>query len=80
MQGHFNVHNSSIRIPFDTGATISVISLSVVVKLGLQRTLMDEIRFIKIAGKNIISTNEIVKGYPLELGGHRFLYDRWVLT
>ncbi len=61
MQCNFNVKDSNIKILFDTGAIIFVIFLSMVVRLGLQRTLMDEMRFIRTAGKNNIFTNKMVK-------------------
>jgi hypothetical protein len=72
LTGTFSIRGHPVKIMFDSGATHSFISESLVSKLGLHYCHTKESFIVSIAGGRIPS-NTISKAVPLQLGSKTFL-------
>jgi hypothetical protein len=72
LMGTFSIRDHPVRILFDSGATHSFISESLVSKLGLQSCHTKDSFVVATAGGRILS-NTITKAVPLQLGSKTFL-------
>jgi hypothetical protein len=74
LTGTFSIRDHPVRILFDSGATHSFISESLVSKLGLHACHTKDSFVVATAGGRILS-NTITKAVPLQLGSKTFLWD-----
>jgi hypothetical protein len=72
LTGTFSIHGHPVKILFDSGATHSFLSESLVRKLGLHSCHTKESFIVSTAGGRIPS-NTITKVVPLQLGSKTFL-------
>jgi predicted aspartyl protease len=72
LTGTFSIRDHPVKILFDSGATHSFISESVVGKLGLHSCHTKDSFVVATAGERILS-NTITKVVPLQLGSNTFL-------
>jgi predicted aspartyl protease len=72
LTGTFSIREYPVRILFDSGATHSFISESLVSKLGLHYCHTKDSFVLATAGGRILS-NTITKVVPLQLGSRTFL-------
>jgi predicted aspartyl protease len=72
LTGTFSIRDHPIRILFDSGATHSFISESLVSELGLHSSQTKDSFVIATSGGRILS-NTITKAVPLQLGSKTFL-------
>jgi hypothetical protein len=72
LMGTFSIRDHPVRILFDSGATHSFISESLVSKLGLHSCHTNDSFVVATAGGRILS-NTINKAVPLQLGNKTFL-------
>jgi predicted aspartyl protease len=72
LTGTFSISDHPIRILFDSGATHSFISESLVSKLGLHSCHTKDFFVVATTGGRILS-NTITKAVPLQLGSKTFL-------
>jgi hypothetical protein len=72
LTGSFSIRDHPVRILFDSGATHSFISESLVSKLGLHACHTKDSFIVATAGGRILS-NTITKAVPLQLGSKTFL-------
>jgi hypothetical protein len=72
LTGTFSIRDHPVRILFDSGATHSFISESLVSKLGLHSCHTKDSFVVATAGGRILS-NTITKAVPLQLGSKTFL-------
>jgi hypothetical protein len=72
LTGTFSIRDYPVRILFDSGATHSFISESLVSKLGLHSCHTKDSFVVATAGGRILS-NTIIKVVPLQLGSKTFL-------
>jgi hypothetical protein len=74
LTGTFSIRDHPVRILFDSGATHSFISESLVSKLGLHACHTKDSFVVATAGGRILS-NTMTKAVPLQLGSKTFLWD-----
>jgi predicted aspartyl protease len=72
LTGTFSIRDHPIKILFDSGATHSFISESLVSKLGLHSCDTKDSFIVATAGERILS-NTITKAVPLQLGNKTLL-------
>jgi hypothetical protein len=72
LTGTFSIRDHPVKILFDSGATHSSISASLVSKLGLHSCHTKDSFIVVTAGGRILS-NTITKAVPLQLGSKTFL-------
>ena len=78
--GTFLLNNYYASVLFDTGADRSFISVEFSKLLDITPTLLEARYTIELPDGKLIKTNHILKGYTLELSGHKLHIDLMPVT